>query len=107
MWRCRGGRGRVCPRIDEGPKGSVPTGFAPSSKSIPSDLSQEIGPVRPIRSIRPIRPKTKTRHPALYGKRLVAFAGTDGTDRTDGTDFLFLGLMGGIGWIMMGLMGLG
>ena len=29
----------VCPRIDEGPKVPVPTGFDASSKSIPSNLS--------------------------------------------------------------------
>ena len=70
----------------------------------PVYLSQKIGPIRPIR---PIGPKTKTRRPALHDAGLIVFAGTDGTDRADGTDFLFLGLMGGIGLIMMGLIGLG
>ena len=88
---CRDGWGarRACPRIDEGPKVPVPTGFDASSKSILSNLSdlyshqshqshrtyhrRSVPSVRSVLSV----PKQKTRRSALHEKRLVVSAGTD------------------------------
>ena len=88
---CRGSWGarRACPRIDEGPKVPVPTGFDASSRSILSNLSdlyshqshqshrtyhrRSVPSVRSVLSV----PKQKTRRSALHEKRLVVSVGTD------------------------------